>query len=280
MHVCYLDESGDFKPLPLNLPPIGDHQPVFVLSGLIVNLARLETLTNDFLTLKHRFFPGLPYPSHNHLDRIIPEIKGVDVRRHALRGNRNQRRQSYGFIDKVIGLLEANDVRLVTRIWIKPTGGPFDGRSVYTSSVQAIYSYLDHFLTEHNDFGFGIADSRTKTLNVNVSHSIFTQKFQSSTDFYSHILELPTFGHSDNHAGLQLCDLVCSAVLYPIACQTYCTGTVANVHVQPTAAQLKDTFGTRLKNLQYRYQDPISGKYKGGITVSDPAGRNSSLMFK
>ncbi len=239
MYICYIDESGDLGALPSAPPQAGNEQPVFALSGLFVNVARLETLTNDFLTLKHQFFPGLPYPSTSHLDRIIPEVKGADVRRAALRGNRSATRHAYGFLDKTLRLLEANGVRLVTEPVIKTPGGPFNGTSVYTSSVQAICSYLDQYLTENNDVGVCIADSRSKFKNVNVSHSIFTQKFQAATSFYSRILELPTFGHSDNHAGLQLCDLVCSSLIFPIACEAYCTGTVANVHVQPSAVQLK-----------------------------------------
>ena len=158
-------------------------------------------------------------------------------------------------------------------------GLPFDSKSVYTSSIQAIYSYFDSFLTAQSDFGFCITDSRNKPKNVNVSHSIFTQKFQSATSSYSRVLELPTFSHSDNHAGLQLCDLLCSALLFPIACEAYCTGFVANIHVQPAAAQLKMRYGERLKSLSYRFQEP-NGRYKGGIVVSDPAGRNASRMFK
>ncbi|MGO8670256.1 MAG: DUF3800 domain-containing protein [Capsulimonadaceae bacterium] len=277
MRICYVDESGDLGALPA--PPGPNDQPVLVLGGLFVDTARLEALTNSFLVLKHRFFPGLAYPSSHHLDRIIPEIKGADLRRNALQGNRNQRRHAYGFIDKTLSLLEHRDVRLVTRIWVKVPGAPFDHKAVYTSSIQAICTYFEEFLVEKNDVGFCIADCRNKSKNVNVSHSIFTQKFQAATSYYSRLLELPTFGHSDNHVGLQLCDILCSALLFPIACEAYCTGSVANVHVQPTAALLKVEFGTRLKNLQYRFQDP-AGRHKGGIVVSDPSGRNATLMFK
>lgn len=278
MYICYIDESGDMGALPTSPAPTGNDQPVLILGAIFVDAARLEGLTNDFLGLKFRFFPGLNYPSTNHLDRIIPEIKGADLRRDALRGNRNQKRHAYGFIDKTLGLLEHHKVRLVTRIWIKAAGTPFSATSVYTSSMQAIYSYFDTFLAAENDFGFCIADSRTYSLNVNVSHSVFTQKFQATTNFYSRVLELPTFSHSDNHVGLQLCDILCSSLLYPIACQAYCSSYVTNVHVQPAAAQLRTQFGPRIKNLQYRFQEP-GGRYKGGVVVSDPAGQNASLMF-
>jgi hypothetical protein len=280
MQICYVDESGDLGALPIAPAATGNDQPVFVLGALLIDVSRLEVLTNDFLGQKFQFFPGPAYPSVSHLDRIIPEIKGADLRRDALRGNHRERRHAYGFIDKAMTLLESHGARLVPRIWVKAPGAAFDAKSVYTSSIQAIYSYFDQYLAEKNDLGFCIADSRNKPKNVNVSHSIFTQKFQASTSFYSRVLELRKFGHSDNHACLQLCDLVCSALLFPIACETYCSGHVPNVHVQPTAAQLKSTFGQRLKTMQYRFQEP-GGRYKGGMVVSDAiAARNSAGMFK
>jgi hypothetical protein len=279
IHFCYIDESGDLGPLPPSPSPNSNDQPVFVLCGLFVNASSLATLTNDFLNLKHHYFPGLAYPSPKLLDRIIPEVKGADLRRYLLRGNRNQRRNADRFVDKIVNLLETNDIRLVSRIWVKPAGGPFDATAIYTSSVQAVFCYFDRFLADCDGWGLCIADSRSKHKNVRVSHSIFTQKFQTCP-LHDRVLELPTFGHSDNHAGLQICDLICSALLFPIACEAYCSGTVSNVHVQPAAARLKADYGTRLKNLQFRYVESTTGRYTGGIVVSDPGRRPGSFMFK
>ena len=255
-------------------------QPVLVIGGLIIDSARLESLTQDFLNLKSRWFPGLAYPSNKHLDKIIPEVKGADVRRNATRGGHNPRRQAIGFLDHLIRLLQRYDARLVARIWVKGLGQRFDGRPVYTSSIQALYTYFDNFLSSRADFGFCIADSRDYMKNVNVAHSIFTQNYQLTTATYGRILELPTFGHSENHAGIQICDLVCSALLYPIAAEVYCLGIVRNVHVQAGAAALRQRFGAALKAMQHRYQEP-SGRWVGGIVVSDAhQGRNSGGMFR
>ncbi len=279
MWICYVDEAGDTGALPAVPDPLGNDQPVFVISGLMVAVNQLDTLTNEFLKVKRQFFPKLPYPSANHLDTIIPEIKGRDLRRNAMTGNRDQIRHSIGFLDHVLRLLERCDSRLMSRIWVKPLGGAFDGKAVYTSSMQTVCSWMDQFLSGIDDTGFCIADARNKPKNVNVSHSIFTKKFQASTAFYSRLIELPTFGHSDNHAPIQLCDIICSALLYPIACHVYCDGYVANVHVQPNAQRLKQRFADRLKHLQYRFQDG-DGRFRGGITVSDPLEKRSArLMF-
>ena len=152
---------------------------------------------------------------------------------------------------------------------------------VYTSSIQGICTYFEHYLNHADDTGLCIADSRNKFGNVRVSHSIFTQKFSHAAENYGRLLELPTFGHSDNHAGLQICDIVCSALLNPIACFAYCTGHVDNVHVQSRAVELRDRYGAQLKDFQYRYRNARTGGYVGGVVVSDAIGHQSgSLMFR
>lgn len=277
MQILYVDESGDLGALPANPGP--NDQPVLVLGAIVVDVARLEAITHDFLNLKQRWFPGLNYPSNNHLDRIIPEIKGAVLRRSVTRQGRNQRRQAIGFLDSLMQILVHHDVKLLARVWIKGLAQPFDGRSVYTSSIQGIYTYFDSYLTACADFGICIADSRDPWKNANVAHSIFTQKFRASSTVYSRIVELPTFGHSENHAGIQICDIICSALLYPIAAEAYCTGHVVNVHVQTRAADLRHRFGAILKAMQYRYQDP-NGKWIGGIVVSDAiTQRSAGAMF-
>ena len=280
MHLLYIDESGDLGAMPATPPANGNDQPVLVLGGLIVPAAHLANLTQDFLHLKGMFYPGLAYPTTNHLDKIIPEIKGSDLRRNALRGGRNQKRHAIGFLDKLIAILKKYNVQLVARVWVKELAQPFDGKSVYTSSIQSMYRFFDKFLDVQDSFGFAIADSRDHLKNVNVAHSVFTQKFSAAAPAFDRVLELPTFGHSENHAGIQICDIVCSALLYPIATFAYCTGHVANVHVQPSALALRQRFGADLKAMQYRYQTPL-GNWTGGIVVSDPIGkRNATSMFQ
>ena len=36
-------------------------------------------------------------------------------------------------------------------------------------------------------------------------------------DAYDRLMEMPMFGHSDNHAGIQAADMICSAFLFPMA---------------------------------------------------------------
>lgn len=277
MQILYVDESGDLGALPA--VPAPNDQPVLVLGALIIDAVKLEAITQDFLNLKQHWFPGLNYPSNNHLDRIIPEIKGADLRKSLTRSGRNQRRHATGFLDHLMQMLNNHGVKLLARVWVKGLAQPFDGRAVYTSSIQGLYTYFEAYLASQGDIGFCIADSRDPWKNANVAHSIFTQKFRASSTVYSRIAELPTFGHSENHAGIQICDIICSALLYPIAAETFCTGHVTNVHVQPRAADLRHRFGPALQSLQYRYQDPM-GKWIGGIVVSDAIShKHAGAMF-
>jgi hypothetical protein len=276
--IFYLDESGDLKKLSKK-PTSNTEQPILVLGGLLIDYTRLDSLTLDFLALKKRFYPRLAYKSGLLLDAVLPEIKGSDIRRATIQGGRNARRQAFLFLDHVFTLLEQNNAAIAARIWVKPLGEHLHGMSMYTSSVQRLYETYDHYLTTQQDYGLCLIDSRTKGLNVRVAHSIFTQKFKSAPR-YPRVLELPGFVHSDNHAGIQLADLLCSALLAPIAGQTYCAGHVMNRHADAGYALLKQRYGHRLKALQYRYAD-ADGRGRGGITVADGIGKKSSaLMFK
>ena len=239
----------------------------------------LATLTHDYLDLKHRFFPNLDYPSTRRLDRVLPEIKGAELRKNATCRNARQKRHAVGFLDHIMGLLRRHDVSVVARISTKAPSSPFKATAVYTSSIQALCTYFEHYLAERDSRGLCIADSRSKSKNLRVSHSIFTQKF-STVPNYERLVELPTFGHSDNHAGLQICDIVCSGLLYPIACYAYCTGHVNNVHVQSGASRLRHRYGQQLKELQHRYYDVEEGRHVGGVVVSDYLNqRSGALMF-
>ncbi|MDP9225544.1 MAG: DUF3800 domain-containing protein, partial [Actinomycetota bacterium] len=229
VRICYIDESGDTQAI---MAPTQNVAPVCVVLGLVLDQAALHGLTQEFLTLKRRSYPGLLPRESSRLDWMLAEIKGSELRR-ALRTGmpRRNRRHTINFLDRLIKLLEDYQVRLVGRVWIKNVGDLVAGAALYSSSVQAICAYFHHLLIELDQLGFVIADSRSYKGNIGVSHSIFTQKFKVDGDEYDRILEMPTFGHSDNHVGIQIADLIASAMVYPMATSAYCSGHVQNVHV-------------------------------------------------
>jgi len=276
MRVCYVDESGDLGPLA---SATSDTQPVFVIAGLSIPRANLAFLTHDFLRLKKQFFPQITKGSY--LDTVLVEIKGADLRRSVALGRRDERRHAIGFLDKVLSMLVHFEAKLFVRLWVKGIAVRIDHRAVYTFSMQDICTTFQHQLTAAADIGLVVADSRNKFDNAGVSHSVFTQMFKTTGNPYDRIVEMPTFGHSDNHVGLQIADLLCSALLYPIAVHTYCTGYIQNVHVRPGNATLKTRYGSQLRELQFRYQEPVTGRWRGGITVNDIlAKRSAAELFR
>jgi hypothetical protein len=271
MQLFYVDEAGCTGTLASAVSPI---QPVFVLGGIILNQDRLRDFTMDWLDLKDRFFPNLQIPNSDFLDWIAVEIKGADLRKRIRENRRDPRRQALGFMDKFLDLLEQHGARVLARLYVKPIGAPFNGRPVYTSAVQMLAADFQHFLDAEVADGLMILDSRNKPKNTNVSHSVFTQKFRTAGDAYGRLVEMPVFGHSDNHAGIQAADIICSAFLFPMAAYVYCLGHVNNIHVHLAYYRIRDRFGERLRRMQFRYQD-ANQWWRGGITVSDAVGHQS-----
>lgn len=278
MRICYVDEAGCTGSLPT---AVSDVQPVFVLCGVDLPQSSIHRITHEFLHLKQRFFPNLAPRGSTYLEWILTEIKGSELRRGAADPSRNKRRHSLGFLHETLALLEAEHAHINGRVWVKGIGSQVNGRSIYTFSLQYICKCFNAQLEAADDIGLLVADSRHKALNSVVSFSVFTQKFKSSGDKIPRVFEMPVFGHSENHAGVQIADVVCSALLFPLAIQTYCRGVVNNLHVRDYS-YLQDRFTVRLDALQYRYTDGYGHRAKttGGITVDDKIGhRPRSEMF-
>lgn len=267
----YVDEAGDFA--TLRSPAGANDQPIFILGGLMIASNCLRSFTSQYLAIKRRFFPKLVDSKH-HFDWMLAEIKGSDVKKSALNPSRNRSRQARLFLGEIVTLVEKHEGTLAARIWVKEPGQQIKHRSIYTYSVQSIFASFDSFLEVKNSSGICIADARTKQLNEYVAHSLFTQK-HGMNELYPRVEEVPLFGHSNNHAGLQVNDILMSGIVMPIACLMYCKEFVQNVHVNERAIELRELFGVRLKALQYRYVQPGTGKYSGGFAISDPVNKRS-----
>jgi hypothetical protein len=278
MYIAYLDESGDLG--DLSDPPKRNDQPVFTIAILMVNQARLTSLVPEFLQIKRNYFPGLCSAQSEFLSAILKEVKGADLRRDIADGPRNKTRHAIRFLNEVIELCIRSGSRMVAKSYVKKPGMSNDSRAAYTASCQTLFSSFDHYLSTVRDVGFCIADSRNPGLNIPVSHSIFTQMFSTRAPHYPRIMELPTFGHSDNHVGLQIMDLLASALVCPAVIHEYCLGHINNIHVKPRYSIIRARFTPQLKRLLYRYQDS-EGRWRGGVTISDSlAKRPSSNLFK
>ena len=275
MHICYIDEAGCPGMLPAANSMV---QPVLVLTALFVPQEHLSKLTRDFLLLKRQFNPNLTNGSTHWLDIAKCEIKGSDLRSSIRNSGRNRRRAVFGFLDRTIDLLLECEAKFVARIYIKGPAKPFDGKAVYTSSVQNLCSCFQSCLNHKDSHGFVIADSRTAALNSNVSHSIFTQKFKTSGDAYNRILDMPTFGHSENHVPIQITDFLASTILSPMATHIYCAGHINSTHVHAEDYRIKERYIDKIRALSYRFNDGT--RVRGGVTIIDGiANRSAALLF-
>lgn len=277
MLLCYVDESGDtgaFEASERN------SQPLFLLAAVMVQQSHLAGLTQAIIDLKRRFFPAYANGVGHWHDWLKVGVKGANLRRALREGNPSSMRHVIVFLEHVIRLMEEHRVRIVARIYLKRPSTIFDGAVVYSAAVQRLTMAFEERLRQDQDQGIVILDSRNKIKNVPVAHSIFTMNFGTHGQRYEHLAEVPLFGHSENHAMLQLADWVGSAFLFPMATRAYYAnvGDVC-VHADPSFETIRTHFGQRLKALQYRYVK--DGRKLGGVAVlgGDNCRVNPLLLF-
>ncbi|GGU74301.1 DUF3800 domain-containing protein [Lentzea flava] len=274
MHLCYLDESGGSEP-PDQSP---NATPVMVILGLIIDASLVPALTRDFLALKRRHFPGR-FPTGPALNHVLTEIKGSELLQMTRSDSRNKRRQAHIFRLELLDLVTRYDCKVVGRVWVKEKGKSLKVTASYCYAVQDISLHFSQFLLANRSHGLLIADGRTQAQNIQVAHSVFTQKWRTGGDPYPPMLEVPLFAHSDNHVGLQIADLIASTLVFPMAAAGYCTQARTLAHSSPRYKEVTKAHGEALKDLQFRYRDE-TGRWRGGLVVSDPVGkRPGSALF-
>lgn len=271
MKACYIDESGCPNVLQQTGNP--DITPLFVVTAVFFDLDDLPEITGEFTFLKQKHF----WPNKSWHDCMHTVYKGSEIRRAARSDYLPDQQRNFRFLRRVMRLLHKKEAKIVSMAYIKGVGKTFNGVAVYTSAVQAILSFFQRYLEETNDKGIAIADSREKSQNEKVSHSVFTKKF-SAQRAYSNLVEMPLFSHSDNHVGLQLADIICSGLVFPIASYSYCRALAGDTpHVSNRFYHLKKRFIRDIKDLEYRFE--TSRGYNGGIVVSNFLDDKGPLHF-
>jgi hypothetical protein len=249
-----------------------------IILGLIVNAASVPALTRDFLALKRRHFPAR-YTAPHALGHILIEVKGSEILQMTRKSSRNSRRQAQRLRAELLDLVEAHGCHIVGRVWIKEPGKSMAPVPSYTYSVQDIARHFSQYLQASSSDGILIADAREHLQNIGVAQSVFTQKWRTGGDPYPFMREVPVFAHSDNHAGLQIADLLASTLVFPIAAAAYGSPVPGAVHSSPRYQEVRRDFRRRIRDLQYRYRDE-TGRWRGGLVVSDPAQqRSGSALF-
>lgn len=277
MYFCFLDESGDSSVLTTYDDA---KQAALIVAGLFVDARRLPALTADFIGLKRQFFPDkFPATAKNTFDALLDEIKGSDhitavVRKNGAKSRGGKR--ALLFLDAVLDLCIRHQTKLVGRAWIKELTVPMEDKSVYTVSAQNIAERFQEFLHQHNSDGMIIADSRDPKRNSYVAHSVFTQMHKKSGSAYPRIQETVVFGISDNHAGLQITDLLTSAAMLPLLSRSYLMGRFRNAHTHPCMHIIAQRVERKIKTLEFSYRHP-QGVCRG-LTVADPRDRKAKFF--
>ncbi len=279
MYICYVDESGDATPFVLSNPA---SQPFFVIVGLGINQVNVIPLTREFVAIKTRFFPHYFSKIGHRINAITVEIKGTDIRRSIRGGTRREKTHAIGYIDACMSLLQQYDVKLYGRALVKQDGMTQDDESFYGRSVWHICEHFNAFCDAENDQGLVIADGRDQAQNRRTGHSVFTHRYAASGNNCPQLIEIPVFGTSNNFAMIQLADLICSTVLFPMFSDAFCAHLAGkpNDYIHPEYGAIRARYKQNIKDMQYRYQNN-QGIPVGGLIVADRTSlqRKTSLLF-
>ncbi len=264
MLLAYVDESGDEQPLRTETDP-----PVLVLAAVTVNHQRVKSLVWDFLQLKKTFNDSLKKSGVQLSDVIRFEVKDSELRKDIRSPGRRNRRRAFGLLDSVLKLLEKHQATVMAEIFVKGQQPP--SRWVYSNAVAALATRFEKQLAAADTQGCMILDARTKAKNTPSVHRITTSRFKSGGDQVPHLIESPTFGHSDAHVVLQIADLLASAILFPMACSAYCGCLIHNLHLNDEFAVVRGRYASRIRQLERCAG--VDGKRFGGVRVIDALNR-------
>lgn len=232
MLTLFIDESGCPGQLRTLDSPV---QPLLVVAGIALDTSHLAEVTRKFARLTQRYHHGQSRPNEICTDIQAELVKGSDVRR-AIRANPSSPElKELAFLDSVLSLMKTHRARLFGTVIVKHVGQEFDGQVVYGRALHEVVRTFHEQLLASDTFGTAIADFREAKLNGRVSVELMEAKLGPLGDQLPRLLHLPTFGNSEVHAPLQIADLVCSALVWPIAAHRFREELSGSPLLNPTA---------------------------------------------
>lgn len=230
MLIAYVNECGCSGELPSADSPV---MPLLTIAGFALDATGVDRLTYGLAEWKLRFFPGLCRDLADPLDSILVAVEGAELRRLARR-SRRQARFAAMALGGLLDLLEAEEARLLGRVWIKGIDEPFNRRAIFSSSLQTILGGLGDLCARRGTYGMALLASGDRSPKETLSQQLFSRKFDSRRGGLERLAELPSFAHPANHAGLQIAGLLASALLFPLAAYSFAAATCATL---PTSAR-------------------------------------------
>lgn len=261
MRILYVDESGGNEAPSLN----NIATPVMAVTGVAFEAGRLSDLTSDFIDFKAAMFPkkfeNLISPSAH----LSTEIKGSELLHMYRASGRNKRRFAHKFVSNLIELVEKHDGKVAARVWVKDYENVLE-QGNYNYAFQNIARIFSSHLKVNKDVGIVIADSRDHRGNSSVSKSILDRGLRNSS--FSSLVDVPVYGTSNNHAGIQIADLVSTCLVFPIAISAYCNRElITGVHSPDKYDEVRTMFVDDLERMQMTAYGR-QGKILNGILAS------------
>jgi hypothetical protein len=247
MLTCFIDESGCPGQLPSATSQV---QPILVIAGVALETSAIATVTRQFARITQRYHHGQSRPESICSDLQSELIKGSEVRRTFRSNPAAAEQKEHPLLDSVLDLLRSHQAKLYGTVVVKTAGEEFDGRAVYAQGLSDVARAFHRTLEVEQTQGTVIADFRESKLNGRVSADLMEAKLGPAGDQLPRLLYAPTFGNSEVHAPLQLVDLVCSAMLWPIAAWRFRVELEGSPHIAPSAdACIRRRYRRRLQEL-------------------------------
>jgi len=222
---CYVDEAGCPGRLPSRTAEI---QPFLIVAAVCLRNADDTTFTRQFNALKQRLLQSLQ-PSVPRTVGLLDEVKGCQLRSR-MRLQPQGSSAEFEFLNELLRLLKSFEARIFAQVAAKPPGDKFDGRAVYAQAMSGIVRDFHRLLELEVAQGQVVADFREPKLNAAMSAPICEAKYQSA-DELPRLSGAPTFGHSQSHAGLQVADIIASALVYPEVSQRHAADLPEHPHL-------------------------------------------------
>ena len=270
MFTSYIDECGNAETFGSS----PSASPLFVVTAVIIELGRELGVLNDLLALKREIYGGAR--SRTGLV-VMKEVKGATVRE-----GLSHRRESvkhgraYAFLDGFLTILEDHSARVVGSVKIKERNFLFPEEAAYLASTSACARDFHHLLESEDDCGTMIMDARYPSKDRRLQEGVFNERYHvdvASGDLFDaspRLIPALAFQSSSHSPGLQVADIVASAIIFPLAIAAFHGS--SNGVVSKPFIRLRDQIGPRLERLQYRYR--VEGRRpRGGIVANDVHGR-------
>lgn len=201
--------------------------PLLVIAGITLGRSQLCAATERLLLARRAAF-GAPRNRSLVENLHDNEVKGALLREGLLGGGSgHQQARCWTYTEECMSILEDLQSRVFAHVWLKTPGGWLDEARAYGVSLEHFAAAFVHRLERSDRFGLMVLDGRSPRKDSLAQRAILDLKYSCESDIVTdrlvRLADVPLVSDSKHSAGLQLADVVASALLYPMACAAYST---------------------------------------------------------